>query len=421
MPEYRLPYGKTHQVVTLPDHCRVDLIAPRDIPPAIDPVHLVEQALDFPVGERALDHWAGARSAAIAIADRTRPSLHQALRPLLARLEAMTIPPAATTLLVAAGTHAPMPAHEFSDLLPPDILARYPVISHDCDAQPDLVARGRTPRNTPVWVNRHFHSADLRIVLGNVEPHQFMGFSGGVKSAAIGLAGRETINCNHTLMLDPASALGRFADNPARQDVEDIGRMMDIHVALNTILNTRQQIVRVFAGTPQAVMQAALPVVRDVYEVPVAAQYDLIIVSPGGYPKDINLYQAQKALAHAARITRDGGTVILVAACSEGIGSAEYERWTRTVVSHEAALARFAREEFRLGPHKAFLIARDATRVRVRVVSDMPVAMARRVLLETTQHLAQAVTDALAALTSEAQIGVMPAGNSTVPVLQLCS
>lgn len=418
MPDYRLPYGKTHLTLTLPADRHVEVIAPGEVPPAPDPDRLVQQALDAPVGGGSLDQWAGARSAAVVIADKTRPSLREALIPLLVRLEAMGIPPASTTILIASGTHAPMPAHEFSALLPPEILARYPVIAHDCDAQNDLVFLGTTRRGTPVTVNRHFHAADLRIVLGNVEPHQFMGFSGGAKSAAIGVAGRETINANHTLMLDPHSVMGEYETNPTRQDVEEIGQLMDIHLAVNTILNAQKKIVHVFAGTPLAVMQAALPTARAIYEVPVAAPLDLVISSSGGYPKDINLYQGQKALAHAARVTADGGTVILVAACSEGIGSAAYEQWVTGMESHEAVLERFAHEEFRLGKHKAFQIARDAVRINALLKSELPDDTARKILLPPVHDLNQAVASILDRLPPEARIGIMSAGNVTVPVLQ---
>ena len=135
-----------------------------------------------------------------------------------------------------------------------------------------------------------------------------MGFSGGVKGAAIGLAGRATINHNHAMMSDPRAALDRYDDNPARQDVEEIGRLIGVHFALNTILNREKQLIHVLAGEPVAVMQAGIPLVRDLVEIPVSAPFDLVIASPGGHPKDINLYQAQKALAHAARIAKPGGT-----------------------------------------------------------------------------------------------------------------
>jgi nickel-dependent lactate racemase len=143
-----------------------------------------------------------------------------------------------------------------------------------------------------------------------------------------------------------------------------------------------------------------------------------VVASPGGHPKDINLYQAQKALAHAARITKPGGTVILAAACSEGTGSERYESWLAGMTTQEEVLERFAREEFRLGPHKAFLIARDALRVRVLVVSEMPAEQVRRLLLTPAANLDDALADVLAGLRPDARIGILPAANATVPVAQ---
>jgi nickel-dependent lactate racemase len=412
--EFRIPYGCAYLAFCLPDIHPVEWIAPRDKPAAPDPVQLARQALENPVGDVRLADFAHARSAAIAIPDKTRPIPYAALYSLLDVLEDMGM--TTITLLVAAGAHAPMTPDEFDSILPGDILAQYPVISHDCDAR-DLVYRGETSRGTPVWVNDDWISANLRIVIGNIEPHQFMGFSGGVKGAAIGLAGRATINRNHTMMSDPRAALGRYDDNPARQDVEEIGRLIGVHFALNTILNREKQIVHVLAGEPVAVMQAGIPLVRDLVEIPVSAPCDLVITSPGGHPKDINLYQAQKALAHAARITKPGGTVILVAACAEGSGSQRYESWLAGMTTQEEVLERFAREEFRLGPHKAFLIARDALRVRVLVVSEMPAEQVRRLLLTPAANLDDALKHALADLPPGARIGILPAANATVPVL----
>ena len=399
--EFKLPYGRTYQTFSLPDDRAVEWIAPRDVSAAPDPAQLARRALATPIGDVRMADFAGASSAMVAIADKTRPIPLAALYPLLNVLEDMGV--AHVTLLIATGAHAPMTPNEFAKILPDDILRRYPVIAHNCDAQ-NLVCRGETSRGTPVWVNREWSEADLRIVVGNIEPHQFMGFSGGVKGAAIGLAGRATINHNHAMMSDPRAALGRYDDNPARQDVEEIGRLIGVHIALNT-------------GEPVAVMQTGIPLVRDLVEIPVSAPCDLVIASPGGHPKDINLYQAQKALAHAVRIAKQGGTVILVAACTEGTGSHRYESWLSGMTTQEEVLERFAREDFRLGPHKAFLIARDAARVRVQVVSQMPADLVRRLLLTPAASLDEALAEALAGLPSDARIGIMPSANATVPVL----
>jgi len=422
MTESTIPYDRGRLLVRLPapwTATSVTWLAPTAAPAAPDPLAEVSRALDAPLGDLDLTGFADVRSVAITINDKTRPVPHQhLLPPLLQRLEGMGLPPAAITLIIATGTHPVMPLEEYSRVLPADILARYPVICHDCDDQSRLVYLGQTSRGTPVWVNKHFYKADLRIVLGNIEPHQFQGFSGGVKSAAIGLAGKETVNANHSLMSAPEAALGRYDDNPTRQDVEEMGRMIGVHFALNVVINDHKQVVTAFAGEPAAVMQAGIAVARRIYQVAVAQPFDLMIVSPGGYPKDINLYQSQKGLAHAALVIQDGGMIILAAACPEGVGSKGYEAWMDGMTSHHEVLERFRREGFRLGAHKAFMISRDASRVRVLLVSTMSPATVSKMLLTPAPSLDAALAQGLAALPSDARIGIMPLANTTIPVLK---
>ena len=211
-------------------------------------------------------------------------------------------------------------------------------------------------------------------MVGTIEPHQFVGFSGGVKSAAIGLGGYPTVTRNHSRMVEPLARIGRYEDNPCRQDIEEIGRLIGVHFALNVVLTPQKAVVRAIAGEPVDVMRRGIPHVRRLNQVTVERPYDLMIVSPGGHPKDVNVYQAQKALAHAALVTRPGGTIIVAAACPDGAGSPAYEGWMRdpAMVSHEAVLERFAREGYRIGPHKAFMISRDSSTCRVLFHSQMP-------------------------------------------------
>jgi nickel-dependent lactate racemase len=417
--EFNLPFGRDHLSFNLPGEWGVEYIAPKDAPALTAPLAAVKQALEAPLGAKCLSDFANVRSAAIAINDKTRPVPHYALLPpLLEGLEALGLSPEAITLLIASGSHPPMSPDEFPQVVPTDILNRYPVISHDAKDRHNLVHLGSTGRGTPVWVNRTFAQADLRVVVGNVEPHQFVGFSGGVKSAAIGLSGTETIQHNHAMMTDRRARLGFFENNPARQDIEEIGRLVGVHFALNAILNQAKEIVSVLAGEPEAVVRKATPLVRKLYQIEVSAPFDLVIASPGGHPKDINLYQAQKALAHAALVTREGGTVILVAACPEGAGSQSYEQWMDGMNSYEAVFQRFKREGFRMGAHKAFLIARDAARLRVLLVSQMQPATVRRLLLAPAGSLEEALSLAMPGLVPEARVGVMPWANATIPVLQ---
>ena len=414
MPDYSVPYGKDSLTFHLPENVRVELVVPPETPSAANPPNAVESAL-------AAIEWAqfeGVCSAAIAINDKTRPVPHRyLLPPLLHHLESLNLPPEAVTLIIATGTHPPMRPDEFPQVVPPAILARYPVQSHDADDRENLLHRGTSSRGTPIWINRHFAESELRIVVGNIEPHQFQGFSGGVKSAAIGLAGRETVNHNHAMMTDPRSRLGHYVDNPARQDVEEIGQLIRVHIALNAILNDKKEIVQAIAGTPQAVMEAGIPFARKVCLVGVEEPYDLTISSPGGHPKDINLYQAQKALAHASLVTKEGGTVILAAACPEGSGSQSYQTWVTKLGSHSQVMDRFQAEGFRVGPHKAFQIARDAMRARVFLVSDMDPDLVRSLLLEPADTLDAALAISLADLPAGGRVGIMPRASSTIPFM----
>ncbi|CAG0992213.1 partial Lactate racemase, partial [Anaerolineae bacterium] len=208
-----------------------------------------------------------------------------------------------------------------------------------------------------------------------------------------------------------------YADNPVRQDVEEIGKLMRVDCALNSIIGAHKEIVGVFAGAPVAVMQKGIPLALDVYRVLVSAPFDLMIVSSGGHPKDINLYQAQKALGHATPVAQKGGTIILAAACPEGSGSRAYEEWITGMTSHAHVLERYKREGYRIGPHKAFQIARDATRVRMLFVTEMPVELTRRFLLTKIDSLDAALARALRDLAPNARIGIMPVGNVTIPEL----
>jgi nickel-dependent lactate racemase len=417
MKAFTLPYGQGKLSFRLPDGLDVEVVEPAEVAAVRDPIRAVEAALDAPIGGADWETWRGARSAAIAINDKTRPVPHEyLLPPLLRRLEGLGLAPEAIRLLIACGAHRPMPPEEFHRVVPAEVLARYPVGCHDADDAANLAHLGVTLRGTPVWASRHFLAADLRIVVGNIEPHQFQGFSGGVKGAAIGLAGRETINRNHTLMTDPRARLGRYKDNPTRQDVEEIGQAIGVHLALNTIVDGQKQIVHALAGEPRAVMETGIPLSRSVCQVAVPVPFELAIASPGGHPKDIDIYQSQKALAHAGMVTRSGGTVILVAACPEGAGSRGYEAWMAGVSSYDEVFAKFEREGFRIGPHKALQIARDASRVRAILVSEMAPELVRRLLLTPAKSINEALGLALPGLPANARVGVLPRASSTIPL-----
>lgn len=416
--EICIPYGKGDLKFELPDSIPVDIITPRQVNAHIAPEQAVLEALEQPQGYFRWERFRHAKTAAIAINDKTRPVPHDILlSPLLGKLKDLGIAAENIVILIATGAHLPMTADEFHKVVPPEILESYTVLSHNCDSKENLKYVGKTQRGTPVWVNARFYQADLKIVVGNIEPHQFQGFSGGAKSAAIGLAGRESINHNHALMTDPNARLAKYDANPARQDVEEMGKLIGVDLALNAVLNPNKEIVYALAGEPVAVMQAGIPLSQQICQVAVQHMYELMIVSPGGHPKDINVYQSQKGLAHAARITRPGGTIILAAACGEGSGSPHYEDWVMGKKSSEDVMRQFEIEGFCIGPHKAFQIARDSLNVCVCLYSHLDDSLAQSLLFNPVNDFQTSVHSALADLPPGEKIGILPYAASTIPFL----
>lgn len=425
MAEYHVPYGKTQVTFLLPDKQPVDYIAPPQFPAAEDPLYEVRHALLNPIGKQRLAVEYGKipsknnTKIAIAINDKTRPVPHQyLLPPLLDELKSCGFKPENITFFIANGTHPPMTREEYSSVLPNGLIDRYRVVSHDAKDSNDLIFLGKTQRGTPIWINKHFYSANIRVVIGNIEPHQFQGFSGGVKSAAIGLAGAETVNFNHSMMTLADSRLGEFEQNPARQDVEEIGERIGIHFALNAILNDKKEIVKVLAGDPLDVMHCGIPLANEICQVPVLRRYKMVIASPGGHPKDINVYQSQKGLAHACLIASPGANLILTAACPEGSGSQAYEDWMHGISSYEQVFERFSALGFKVGPHKAYQIARDASSVNLFTLSDMSEQLASALLLNPIANLQKNINALITRLDPNQPIAILPRAASTIPFIK---
>lgn len=415
---FYLAYGHEELQISVPDGLKVDVIAPFEQAPSPDPQGQVETALSAPLGTFRFDNFRNCPSVAIIINDKTRPVPHEILLPpLLNRLSALGIPDEAIILIIASGTHIPMPPDEFHLVLPGDILSRYSVIAHNSDDS-DLVNLGQTAHGTPIFMNRRFFEAKLRIVLGNIEPHHFMGFSGGVKSAVIGVAGRETINHNHAMLPHPMAKAGHYEDNPMRQDVEEMGDRVGIHLALNAILNSSQEIIAVLAGSPRMVMEQGTAISRALCQRQVPYHYDLVIASAGGYPKDINFYQSQKALTHAAMLSRPGGTVILLAACEEGIGNLKYEQFMQGIKSIPEVFEKFKAQGFEVGPHKAFLVARDASRSRIILISSLSARVVETLLLTPANTFSEAFQMVAPQLSHDSRVAIMPIAVITIPDIQ---
>ncbi len=413
---YKLKYGNSFIEVPIHNQQTTKIIEPPLVTSDRDPNAAVLMSLNNPIFCKQPKVISPGQTIGIAINDKTRPVPHDLLLPpLLSYLLTRGIRQSDITFFIASGTHSPMPENEYPKVLPNILSGEFRVISHDCDDRELLEYLGTTRMGTPVYVNKYYSQSDIKIVVGNIEPHHFMGFSGGMKSAAIGLAGRETINQNHSHLVEDNSRIGTFSTNPCRNDVEEIGQLMGIDYALNVVLNSKREIVHSLWGDPSEVMSKGIEISRSICQVKVSRRFDCVIASAGGYPKDINLYQSQKALTNAAEITKDGGDIYLIAACVEGAGNSQFVKFLEDITSPREALDKFITTGFSVGPHKAFQIARIAARTNIHLISSMDDTLAQKLLFDPIS-----INDLVVIannIKSDHTLAIMPNAVITIPLV----
>lgn len=342
----------------------------------------------------------------LAVPDPTRPSAHKRVLPsLLPLLHGKDI-----TIIVACGAHG-APPHEYLD----EIRAMIPkatVIVHDCDSSP-LTFVGFTCRKTPVWVNTAIVEADLALGIGSVAIHPFAGFSGGPKVFIPGCAGLITITANHSLLVEKHAGPSLLSNNPLYQDLLEATDLLKSLYIINEALSPQGQALGYFAGSIRAAHLLATELALKAAATYIPKPYELVIASCGGQPRDINLYQAIKALDMASLACEAKGDLILLAECSQGVGSELYQDWA---IKDFAAQEHMVQNAFLVGAHKAFLASRVLRRLGTAVlVSSLP-----RTLVERMGFTAAATLEEALVLThayKRERIAVIPFGTTTLPLV----
>jgi nickel-dependent lactate racemase len=322
------------------------------------------------------------------------------------------IPDSDIVVVFGIGIHRGHTEEEKKRLAGDGVSARFRCI----DSDPNKVIRlGRTsPNGTPVDIFDEVAKADRRVCLGNIEYHYFAGYSGGGKAIMPGVSTREAIRTNHSQMTRPDACTGRIDGNPVRADIDQAAGITGIDFIVNVVLDEKKNIVHAVAGDFIKAHREGCRRLDALYKVEIEKPADIVLVSAGGFPKDINLYQAQKALDNAKTAVRDGGIVILVASCGEGLGEDVFERWMREAETSGQLIADI-RENFELGGHKAAAIAMVMERVKVFLVSDMESDFVRSIFFTPQPDVDTALKAAFDKLGINSSVIVMPYGGSTLP------
>jgi nickel-dependent lactate racemase len=413
-----LPYGKGVIPLTISPSLPFDTITYRLSDETADQVVSVERirsALAQPMETPPLHQLArGKRSAVIVVSDGTRLCPSELLLPeLLKELHEGGIPDEAVDIIIALGMHRKHTEEELRRLVGTDIFDRVRVHNHSAAGE-DCIRVGVTSAGTPIEINRLAVQADLRILTGNIEPHALVGISGGVKALVPGIASHSCIEHNHSLSLQYQASLGR-PDNPIHRDLEEALRFISVDFILNVVVNHVRHVLSAAAGHVITAHRAGVETAMSHFVVPVDKTYDIVIVSPGGHPKDIQLYQAIKALRNASAVTKPGGAIFLVAECPEMFGNGIFQFWVETKKDRERMVAAL-KQQFVLGAHKVLHLDEVLSKHRVHLHSALPQSLV--VLLGFLPSLdAQTTVDELCNQDDRA-IAIMPHGALTFPSLQ---
>jgi len=329
----QVAFGKRGLELELPDGPDYRVVKVHSAPPLADVEKALAVALDAPVAGLPLMELAqGNKTAAISVCDITRPAPNPiTLPPVLERLHRAGIPPENVTICIATGLHRGATEDELRTILGPKIAATYDIANHNAKDRELHRLVGTTERGTPVYIDERFMAADLHMTLGFIEQHLMLGFSGGRKLVAPGLAAQETIKAIHSprFMREQRATEGSIRDNPLHAELLEVARMARHDFMLDVTLTKSREISGVFAGEPVAAHAAGVEFMRNSSVEYLADPVDAVITTAAGYPLDLTFYQTIKGVTAVQHIVKPGGIILVLSECAEGVGSPEFAAMMR--------------------------------------------------------------------------------------------
>jgi nickel-dependent lactate racemase len=417
-----LKYGDTAFPLQLPERHLRGVIQARPTLPAESPETIIDQALDANAPFFASLH--SGQRVVIVTSDITRYTGSEIYLPqLVARLNRAGIADAAITIIIALGIHRKQTEHEHHKILGP-LFGRIRVLDHDCDDPGRLVQIGVTTNGIPVEINRRVAEAEVVILTGTIGFHYFAGFGGSRKSILPGVASRTSCMASHFAVLNPGEGTGRnplattgnLEGNPVHQAMMEACAMVKPAFILNTVLAPDKRLIAAFAGDWQEAFAAGSRIYAEQFSYPLAERSDLVVVSCGGFPKDINLIQAHKSMEYGCQALKDGGVMILLAQCRDGYGNATFFNWFR--FRELSAFEAHLRHHYEINGQTAYATLQKAQRFQVILVSDLPPEEVRTMQMTPAASLDGALALAEQRLPHDYTAYVIPEGGTVLPVVK---
>ncbi|MCD6419860.1 MAG: nickel-dependent lactate racemase [Synergistetes bacterium] len=323
-----IPYGMKFLDIDVPDKNLLGIVESKQIDGIHDIASEIRDRLLHPIGSISLPEMvSGKKKVCIVVSDITRPVPYKVILPvMLSVIEESGVAPQDVYFLVATGLHRMCTKEELIEMLGKGIVDEYKILQHDALDEHSHSFLGLTRKGTPVWIDKRYLDAEVKIITGLVEPHFMAGFSGGRKSIAPGISALDTIKVLHSPLLleSPNAAIGVIKDNPVHEEALEIAEMAGVDFMLNVTLNKDRDITGVFAGDLKAAFYEAVDFLASTV-VDVAQEVDIVISSGGGYPLDTTFYQSVKGMVAVLPAVREGGIVFVASSCTNGVGKKEFE------------------------------------------------------------------------------------------------
>ena len=411
--EIELGFGSGVQKVSVPDKNLLAVLLPNDVERELTGEDEVRRALREPIGTpRLRDIVRPGEKIAIVTSDVTRPMpTYKVMPALLEELGKAGVRDEDITLVFALGSHRSHTQEEKRKLAGEEAFSRIKCVDGD---PTDCVHIGVTGYGTPVDIVRTVAQADKRICLGNIEYHYFAGYSGGSKAIMPGVSTRAAIQSNHSRMVEKTSCAGNMETNNVRRDIDEAAAMCGVDFIVNVVLDEHKEIIKAVAGDVTLAHREGCRFLDSLYMKEIPERADIVLVSQGGAPKDLNLYQTQKALDNAKHAVKKGGIIILVGSCKEGFGEKTFESWMDQAPDAHSLIERIERD-FQLGGHKAAAIAMVLEDADIYLVSELPDDKVRSAFMIPVRNAQTALDEAFGRLGQDASVIVMPYGGSTLP------
>lgn len=366
--QFNIPYGKKSVNINVPEKNIILLIYKnKGITKLFDEEQIIRYALDNPIATNILSSIAyNKKNVAILVSDITRPCPSYKFLPyIISDLKKANVKN--IKIIFGLGIHRSHTDEEKLSLAGKFAYKDCTIMDSD---QSRCKLLGETSYGTQIEVFEEILKSDFIIATGNIEYHYFAGYSGGAKALMPGVCSKRSISANHAMMLDENACAGKFYGNPVRQDIEAVGKLVSIDFIFNVILDDSKHIISAVSGKNNLAFLEGIRLYNSFFEIEVNEKADIVITSPGGYPKDLNLYQSQKALDNVKGIVKDGGVIILVAECPEGYGEKKFEEWMADIKDYDKLFRRI-KKEFVLGGHKAVAISKILTKAKVYFYTEL--------------------------------------------------